>query len=44
GLSGGATYSLKAITLSLYAWATAIWTWDTTLCSWSAGQILLTLI
>ena len=44
GLSGGATYSLKAITLSLYAWATALWTWDTTLCSWSAGQILLTLI
>lgn len=44
GLSGSATYSLKAITLSLYAWATAIWTWDTTLCSWSAGQILLTLI
>ena len=44
GLTGSATYSLKAITLNLYAWATAIWTWDTTLCSWSAGQVLLNLL
>lgn len=44
GLSGGATYTLKAITLQLYAWATAIWTWSTPLCSWSAGQVMLTLI
>lgn len=44
GLSGGATYTLKAITLQLYAWATAIWTWSTNLCSWSAGQITLTLL
>jgi len=44
GLSGGASYTLKAITLQLYAWATAIWTWTTNLCSWTAGQITLTLI
>lgn len=44
GLSGGATYTLKAITLNLYAWATALWTWTTNLCSWSAGQISLTLL
>ncbi len=44
GLSGGASYTLKAITLQLYAWATALWTWTTNLCSWTAGQITLTLI
>ncbi len=44
GLSGGVTYTLKAITLQLYAWATALWTWTTNLCSWSAGQITITLI
>lgn len=44
GLSGGVTYTLRAITLSLYAWATALYTWTTTLCSWSAGQIVINLI
>ena len=44
GLSGGVTYTLRSITLSLYAWATAIYTWTTTLCSWSAGQIVINLI
>lgn len=44
GLSGGATYTLKAITLNLYAWATALYTWTTNLCSWSAGQIVRTII
>lgn len=44
GLSGGVTYTLKAITLQLYAWATALYTWTTNLCSWSAGQVVLNLI
>ena len=44
GLSGGVTYTLKAISLQLYAWATALYTWTTTLCSWSAGQVAITLI
>lgn len=44
GLSGGVTYTLKAISLQLYAWATALWTWTTNLCSWSSGQIAITLI
>lgn len=44
GLSGGASYQLKAITLQLYAWATAIWTWTTNLCSWSAGLVQFNLI
>ena len=44
GLSGGVTYTLKAISLQLYAWATALYTWTTNLCSWSTGQISITLI
>ena len=44
GLSGGVTYTLKAISLQLYAWATALWTWNTNLCSWSTGQVSITLI
>ena len=44
GLSGGVTYTLKAITLQLYAWATALYTWTTNLCSWSTGQVSITLI
>ncbi len=43
GLSGGATYQLQAITLTLYAWAQAIWTWTTNLASWSAGLVSMTL-
>ncbi|MBL9075876.1 MAG: hypothetical protein JNL08_00145 [Planctomycetes bacterium] len=44
GLSGGCSYTLKGITLTLYAWAQAIWTWTTNLCSWSSGQVVLNLI
>ena len=44
GLSGGVTYTLKAISLQLYAWATALHTWTTNLCSWSTGQISIPLI
>lgn len=44
GLSGGVTYTLKAISLRLYAWATALYTWTTTLTTWSAGQATINLI
>ena len=45
GLSGGVTYTLKAISLQLYAYAEAFWQqWTTNLTSWSAGLITLNLI
>jgi hypothetical protein len=44
GLSGGATYTLRAISLQLYAQVTAFWqTWTNTLCTWSSGLITLSL-
>lgn len=45
GLSGGVSYSLKAITLSLYAYAEAFWQeWTHNLCSWSTGLVTLNLL
>ena len=44
GLSGGATYALKAIAIKLYAWGQLIFKVTTTLTEWSAGAISKTLM
>jgi hypothetical protein len=44
GLTGGVTYTLKAITLRFYVWAQALYTWTKDLTTWSAGSVTKTLI